>query len=213
MDQPKRILRHPQPPAPRESPDGTRPAAEFDDSLGAQIRELRRARDLTLADVARKAGRSPGYLSQVENNRTIPTIKSLHSIAHALDVNISWFFSDDHADNGRERPFIVRSSARRTLRFGSGIVDELLSPHLRGHLELLYSRFEPGATSGDEPYRHRGEEAGIVVFGQLELWIGEDCFTLNEGDSFGFPSTTPHRYRNPGETEAMVIWAITPPTY
>jgi mannose-6-phosphate isomerase-like protein (cupin superfamily) len=45
------------------------------------------------------------------------------------------------------------------------------------------------------------------------MWIGDDCFVLNEGDSFSFPSTTPHRYRNPGDTEAVVIWAITPPSY
>lgn len=210
MEKPKRILREPETPG---ATDNAQAAGEFDHSLGAQIRELRRARDLTLVEVARRASRSPGYLSQIENNRTIPTIKSLHSIAHALGVNISWFFNEEGAGDGRERPFIVRGNGRRTLRFGSGIVDELLSPHLRGHLELLYSRFEPGATSGDEPYRHRGEEAGIVLAGQLEIWIGENHFTLDEGDSFGFPSTTPHRYRNPGDGVAIVIWAITPPTY
>ena len=36
---------------------------------------------------------------------------------------------------------------------------------------LLYSVFEPGATSGDEPYTHTGEEAGTVLSGRLELWI------------------------------------------
>ena len=211
MDQPKRTLR----PARRATdPDRkTRPDDAFDPSLGAQVRELRRARDLTLALLSDRAGLSPGYLSQIENNRAVPTIKSLHSIAHALDVNISWFFNGDDGGDARERPFIVRANARRNLRFGSGIVDELLSPHLRGELELLCSRFEPGATSGEEPYRHRGEEAGVVVSGALEIWIGDNRFMLSEGDSFGFPSTTPHRYRNPGSREAVVVWAITPPTY
>jgi transcriptional regulator with XRE-family HTH domain len=211
MTEPKRILRS------RNNGYATQEtgqtAGEFDSSLGAQIRELRLARDLTLAEVATNAGRSPGYLSQVERNLTAPTIKSLHSIAHALGVNISWFFNEEKPTDHRERPFIVRGDARRTLRFGSGIIDELLSPHLRGRLELLYSRFEPGASSGDDTYRHRGEEAGIVMVGNLELWIGEDHFLLHQGDSFSFQSTTPHRYRNPGSTETLVIWAITPPTY
>jgi len=212
MTEPKRILRSNNSSVYATQEDATA-AGGFDASLGAQIRELRLARDLTLTEVATSAGRSAGYLSQVERNLTAPTIKSLHSIAHALGVNISWFFNEDKPNDHRERPFIVRADARRTLRFGSGIIDELLSPHLRGRLELLYSRFEPGASSGEDMYRHRGEEAGIVVEGNLELWIGDDHFLLQKGDSFSFPSTTPHRYRNPGDTEALVIWAITPPTY
>ena len=56
-------------------------------------------------------------------------------------------------------------------------------------------------------------EAGVVVSGSLELWIGERRFLLSEGDSFGFPSSVPHRYTNPGPSEAIVIWAVTPPSY
>ena len=60
---------------------------------------------------------------------------------------------------------------------------------------------------------HDGEEAGIVMSGQLEIWIdGKSCL-LGQGDSFAFKSTLPHRYQNPGMTEAVVIWAITPPSY
>jgi len=206
MDQPRKTRR-------RASTGGGAPQASFDDSLGAQIRELRHARSMTLVDLADRVGCSPGYLSQVERNISVPTINSLHNIAAALSVNISWFFNEDKQSDSRERPYIVRAGNRRTLSFGSGVVDELLSPHLRGRLELLSCRFEPGAASGDEPYQHRGEEAGLVVTGQLEIWVGDDRFMLYEGDSFGFPSTMPHRYRNPGQSETRVIWAITPPSY
>ncbi|MDH5411443.1 MAG: cupin domain-containing protein, partial [Alphaproteobacteria bacterium] len=48
---------------------------------------------------------------------------------------------------------------------------------------------------------------------QLELWIDGERFLLSEGDSFNFPSSAPHRYRNPGEIESVVIWSITPPSY
>ena len=49
--------------------------------------------------------------------------------------------------------------------------------------------------------------------GQLELWIDGKLFHLNQGDSFAFKSTLPHRYRNVGTTDAVVIWSITPPSY
>jgi quercetin dioxygenase-like cupin family protein len=78
---------------------------------------------------------------------------------------------------------------------------------------LLSCRFPPGASSGEEPYSHSGEEAGVVIRGRLELWVDGRTVTLEAGDSFGFKSVLPHRYRNPGPDEAEVIWAITPPSY
>ena len=181
--------------------------------VGAQVRELRKARDTTLTELARQTGLSVGYLSQIERNISNPSIKALHDISRALGVNISWFFQEAGPVQAEERDYIVRAHRRRRLDFSSGISDELLSPNLSGKLELLCSRFEPGSSSGEEPYTHRGEEAGVVISGTLELWIGDRYFVLNQGDSFNFPSTTPHRYRNPGDTETVVIWAITPPSY
>ena len=78
---------------------------------------------------------------------------------------------------------------------------------------LLLCQLEPGAESGPDFYTHDGEEAGVVMEGALELWVGEHHYRLNEGDSFGFASTTPHRYRNPGTVRTTIIWALTPPSF
>ena len=129
-----------------------------------------------------------------------------------MEVTISWFFDAGRAPP-QERDYIVRRANRRRLDFSMGIGDELLSPSLSGSLELLSCKFAAGATSGPVPYTHDGEEAGVVVRGRLELCIGDEQFALQTGDSFGFPSTLPHSYRNPGPEEAEVIWAITPPSY
>ncbi|MDF2764610.1 MAG: Transcriptional regulator, family [Rhodospirillales bacterium] len=155
---------------------------------------------------------SIGHLSEIERGLASPSVLALHDIAEALGVNISWFFHNGEGNDG-ERDIVVRASNRRTLKFSSGITDELLSANLRGQLELLLSRFAPGASSGAKPYTHRGEEAGIVIRGSLELWVGERKFVLKEGDSFSFESTKPHKYSNPGDTETVVIWSITPPSY
>lgn len=180
--------------------------------LGHEIRGLRKARGMTLASLAAASGLSIGYLSLLERDLATPSIKALHAVSRALAVTISWFFEAGAVPEG-ERDFVVRRTRRRRLDFSSGIVDELLSPHLNGSLELLSSRFPGGATSGEEPYTHAGEEAGLVVRGRLELWVDGRLFMLQAGDSFGFPSTLPHRYRNPDSDEAEVVWAITPPSY
>ncbi|MGE0723890.1 MAG: helix-turn-helix domain-containing protein [Alphaproteobacteria bacterium] len=180
--------------------------------LGREIRGLRKARGYTLAVLARESGLSVGYLSLLERDLATPSINALYGVSRALGVTVSWFFEAGAAPEG-ERDFVVRRARRRRLDYSAGIVDELLSPTLTGALELLASRFPPGASSGEAPYTHAGEEAGVVIRGRLELWVDGKVFSLEAGDSFGFPSTLPHRYRNPGGEEAEVIWAITPPSF
>ena len=180
--------------------------------IGGEIRGLRKARGYTLALLAEKSDLSVGYLSLLERDLSTPSIKALHAISRALDVTISWFFDAGKVPPG-ERDLVVRRTSRRRLDFSTGIVDELLSPSLTGQLELLASRFQPGTSSGDAPYTHDGEEAGVVIRGKLELWVDGKTFLLEAGDSFGFPSTLAHRYRNPDTEETEVIWAVTPPSY
>ncbi|MBS0558554.1 MAG: cupin domain-containing protein [Proteobacteria bacterium] len=180
--------------------------------IGAEIRGLRKARGMTLSDLAAASGLSIGYLSQLERDLATPSIKSLHAVSRALGVTISWFFQAQDVPEA-ERDLVVRRARRRRVDYSSGLVDELLSPTLSGALELLSCRFPPGASSGHEPYTHAGEEVGVVIRGRLELWVDGRAVLLEAGDSFGFLSTLPHCYRNPGPEEAEVIWAITPPSY
>ena len=186
---------------------------EIDARVGQEIRHLRKARDMTITQLSKATRLSQGYLSQIERGISSPSVKALHSIARALGVTISWFFSPASSDDDELRDIVVRADKRRSLSFSSGITDELLSPNLGREIELLRCTFSPGSESGTEPYTHRGEEAGIVIAGTLHLWIGEKHVVLNEGDSFAFSSDTPHRYENPTDEETVVIWAITPPSY
>jgi transcriptional regulator with XRE-family HTH domain len=181
--------------------------------MGQSVRELRVAKEMTLQELSVGTNLSVGYLSQVERGLSVPSVSALRMIANTLDVTVSWFFRPSEKDTESEGAYIVRAQERRKLRFESGITDELLSPNLAGALELLVSRFPPGSASGTQPYTHRGEEAGLVIEGMLELWIETEKFLLQTGDSFSFPSTKPHRYRNPSKREAVVLWVITPPTY
>jgi transcriptional regulator with XRE-family HTH domain len=183
------------------------------DRLGAEIRDLRKARSLTLQRVADATGLSVGHLSEIERGHATPSVKALHDIARTLGITIGWFFHNDGDQNPQERGVIVRATNRRKLRYDTGVTDELLCPNLSGALEMLLCRFPPGSSSGYVPYSHKGEEAGILISGALELWLDGKHFHLGEGDSFRFQSATPHRYRNPGPTETVVIWTITPPSY
>lgn len=180
--------------------------------IGEQIRELRRIKGLTLQQVAVGIGVSTGYLSQIERNLSKLPIGTLKRIADLLGVHMNWFFQPGVLGPPEERDVVVRASRRRKMSFtGTGITEELLSPNLNGPLEMLLSTIEPGSDS--DFYHHDGVEAGYVLAGVLDLWIGERTFRLDAGDSFSFKSTLPHRCANPGAVTTRVVWVITPPHY
>ena len=188
--------------------------------LGAEIRQLRKVRGITLEQLARATGKSVGFLSQVERNITKPSVAALQDISEALDVHIGWFFQQPVSVRENERNYIVRAGNRRRLSYSAlsgtdylGLHDHLLCTNLNGQLALGISRYEPGASTGDDSYRHEGEEAGIVLEGRLELTIDGERFILEKGDSFSFPSVLEHRFANPSDNkETLVVWANTPIT-
>lgn len=188
------------------------PAADDDGLIGAKLRGLRQRLGRTLADVSAVTGVSVGHLSQLERDLVSPSIKTLHDISRALEVNISWFFTPEGPAD-RAGQYVVRRDARRHISFAEGIDDYQLNSLAVRQMGLLYSTFAPGASSGESPYAHEGEEAGLVVAGKFELWIDGLSILLDTGDSFSFPSSRPHRYRNPGRGKTVVVWAMTPATY
>lgn len=179
--------------------------------LGQRIRDVRKAKGLSLQKLSNQCGLSVSYLSQIERNNFSPSIGAVHKIAKALDVGFTFFFSGDPHIIDEEKDYVVRSERRWSLSWDEKMADQLLSPNLGRQLQLLYSTFQPGADSGDAPYSHKGEKAGVVLQGVFELWVGERRFILNAGDSFAFDSEEPHRYRNPSDEITQLVWVITPP--
>ncbi|MBI4693700.1 MAG: cupin domain-containing protein [Gammaproteobacteria bacterium] len=197
------------PDTPAHAPTRSGETGELD---GAEIRALRKARSMSLVELARRADLSIGYISQIERNCSTPSVKALGAIARALGVTIGWFFSAGSAGPGDEKGIVLRKQHRRRIGFRDGFVDYLLSPDLEGEIEMLLTHFSVGASTG-EPYTHRGEESGLVLKGRLEITVGDRTFVLEEGDSFRFSSTEPHRYRNAYDGETILVAALTPPSY
>ena len=174
---------------------------------GQRFRRLRMRRNLSLAQVARATGVSVGFLSSLERGQMRCSIGTLRRIARFYKTNIISLFET----NG-EAQHLVRPSDRKILETSREVRMELLAwgntamePHL--------FRVKPGGGSG-ESYAHEGEEFLHVLRGEFELWLhNEGHYRLKEGDSLYFQSSTPHRWKNPGRSEAWVLWVNTPPTF
>lgn len=187
-------------------------------ALGTKVRQFRTERGMRGKELAATAGVSPSLISQIENNVTTPSIDVLRRIAAALQVSIGDFFNEEgeSVPNNRtsaNRPLVVRVNARKKLILPkSNWIYELLTPDLQGRLELLWLEIGPGA--GQEEFSiHEGEEANVVIKGRVHIWVEDEEYVLEEGDAITFESSRPHRTVNLGSETAIVVSAITPPSF
>jgi DNA-binding transcriptional MerR regulator/quercetin dioxygenase-like cupin family protein len=175
-------------------------------AIGVHLRQLRLRRGLSLAQVAKAAGISVGFLSALERSQMSASVSTLRKLARFYQTNILDFFDPSESDSR-----LVPPEKRKILEAGPGVRMELLAwgntvmePHL--------FRIAPNAGSG-ESYAHEGEEFLYVLRGEFRISIEEREYRLKAGDSFYFESTTPHRWSNPGRSESWVLWINTPPTF
>lgn len=177
--------------------------------VGPRIRGLRLQRDLTLKDVADKVGITPSALSQIERDRSNPSLSRLKAIASALGTTIGHLIPAS-APSAR---LVVRGTARKRLSPRRGITYELLTPDLSGQIEFILSVYAPGASTGDEAFAYSGEQCGLVLEGMADVTLYDTVHRLRAGDSIRFDCSVPHRIANPGRRQLRCIWAITPPTF
>ena len=192
-------------------------------SIGRRLAELRQEHRYSIRALARRANVSASLISDVERGRVEPSISTLKRVADALGTTLTYFFSDPRQSNGR----VVRASERTLLRGrpgagagdrrsgmqASGIRFELASPAEAETIEAIFGRYEVGATMGEEPVTHEGEEWGMVLTGRLKVWVGDEIHFLDPGDSIWFPSTIPHRMENVAHVPTEYIWIDTPKSF
>ncbi|HEY2353010.1 MAG TPA: cupin domain-containing protein [Candidatus Acidoferrum sp.] len=174
---------------------------------GQRFRTLRARRGLSLAQVARATGVSVGFLSALERGQMRSSIATLRRIARFYRTNILSLF-----EAAEENPRLVRPAQRKILETTPGVRMELLA---WGHtaMEPHLFRVRPGGGSGAS-YAHEGEEFLHLLRGEFEIWLRSgEHYRLKPGDSLYFESSTPHRWKNPGRSEAWLLWINTPPTF
>ncbi len=180
------------------------------DNLGQQLRTLRQRRGLSQRKLANLAGVSNATVSLIEHGRTDPSMGLLRKILDTLGVSFAEFFASDI--RSAEKYFYTRDELSE---IGSGPISYLQvgSDLSEGKLQILYERYQPGADTGQSMLSHDAEEGGIVLQGRLEVTVGDRVQVLTTGDAYRFNSRLPHRFRNAGNEECLVVSACTPPSF
>src|SRR3984885_14926367 len=177
------------------------------EGVGRRLKELRRSRGLTLAQLAEQTKLSIGSLSQVERGLVSPTIRTVYAVSTALGVSPAWIIDPDSAKaQDPDGPYIVRATRRKPFFNRNGVTKHLATPEAEARYTGFIVTLEPNASSGDEQYTHAGEEIGLVLSGSLILEIGEKTYRVNTGDSFAFPSSLSHRFYNDTSMDTVVFW-------
>jgi transcriptional regulator with XRE-family HTH domain len=184
--------------------------------VGHRVRRLRTEAGVSVREQARVLGMSPSSLSELENARGGVSLRRLQQVAVHFGLHITDLLADDESTNG-DGPVaeceVIRSVATVPgVRRGQGVRYQLLGPSQGHALQAAVVTFEPGGGYADDKISHPGEEFCYVVYGCVELLLGDDVHMLGQGDAVRFRSEVPHALRNPSsEGMAVVIGAATPP--
>lgn len=183
--------------------------AAIRESVGQRIRNARKAKKLTLRELAQQIGYSESLLSKIENGKGNPPLSTLHDLTTALGVSISSLF----ADANTPEVAIYRNGERALLLASQTVTLEALIPHTESHRLQAHIHIIAPNGSPDGAYSHEGEEVGFILEGEIKLIVNNKAYLLSRGDSFSFRSELPHSYKNPGRKEAKVLWVNTPATF
>lgn len=177
--------------------------------LGRKIRDLRLRRGLTVQQLAEASKLSKGFISQVENDRTSPSLATLRDLALALETSVAYLVVEED-----QVPYVVRRNERPRVQVGGNTSKvEVLSAQPKRNLELLMAELPPGMPAGDKRHYHHGEECLVVLEGRVRLTCGEHVLVLETGDSCHYDGRVPHAVENCGSTTARVMISITPAAF
>jgi len=177
-------------------------------NVGARVKSLREAMDLSLRDLAERSGVSAPMLSQVERGDTSPTLSVAHKIAAGLDLTLSQLLRLDE-----DRHVVVVPGGHGRARRRRGHTVEELTPPLPGQrADVSVHTLASGAATGapDDPPIHEpgSRETTVVIEGTTELFIDGQRHELKKGDSVTFDADLPHHFENNGSSEARFIAVV-----
>ena len=176
--------------------------------IGDKIKTKRNQKNITLEQLAQKAGVSKGLISQIENNRTVPSLPVLFNIIHSLDNDLKTFFEDMHDSFSNGHILIIRKGQEKMFEkepVKGFVYKRILTRSIVSQatdivlLELKKNAARKQLISTD------AFECKYVIKGKIEYQVEKEIFTLDAGDTLFFDGRARHRLKNIGDTEALIL--------
>ena len=177
--------------------------------IGDRLKRLRMVNALTQEELASRADLTKGYISQLENDTTCPSIATLKDIVDVFGISMPEFFSEQ-----AESEVVFGATARvQSTEDGDAIKVELLVPGAQNReMDPALVTLEPGAEMAVQDV-HEGEEFGYVLQGRVQVVLDDRKYEVKKNECFLFRSDRRHTVRNLGRGAAKILWVVTPPTF
>jgi transcriptional regulator with XRE-family HTH domain len=161
--------------------------------IGAEVRRLRKALDLTVAELGLAAGISAGMLSKIENGGISPSLSTLEAVAKALNVPITRMFAE--TEDQRDCSFVKAGRGVRIERRGTkvGHLYDLLGHTLAG--EVTVEPYLITLSKNAVPYtnfRHAGVEFLYMLSGKVRYLHADSTYLMEPGDALFFDAAARH---------------------
>lgn len=180
--------------------------------IGARLQWVRKTKGLSQRELAKRVGVTNSTISLIEQNKVSPSVSSLKKVLDGIPISLADFFTLDLDAGPIDNPFYALNEQPDV---GNNDIHYFLIGQRRPQRQMCVLRevMPPGSDTGESMLNHEGEEGGVVVQGQVELTVGERVRVLGPGEAYYFESRTPHRFRNVGEDDAVIISANTPASF
>lgn len=184
------------------------PQTGGNEEVGPRLKAVRKMHGLSQRELAKHAGVTNATISLIEQGRVSPSVASLKKVLGGIPMSLAEFFTLELDDTPQaffragEMPDVGTGPIQCRL-LGAGNSERKMS--------ILYQVYPPGRDTGPGLLSHEGETGGIVVSGRLEVTLGAETAVLEPGDGYYFNSRRPHRFRNPGDCDCVLVSANSSP--
>ena len=186
--------RAPEPPAPPQDPAvNAAPENRLEVAIGRQVREFRSQLGMTVVEVAKQAGLSPGMLSKIENGLTSPSLATLNALSQALNVPVTSLFR--RYEEERDVSFVQAGQGLTIERRGTRAGHQY---QLLGHTIGKGVFVEPYLITITEEsdvfplFQHPGVEFLYILEGEMIYRHGSRTWHVRPGDSLFFDADAIH---------------------
>ncbi|MDY3052216.1 MAG: XRE family transcriptional regulator [Ndongobacter sp.] len=177
--------------------------------IGEKIKNLRLRMGLTQEELAERSDLTKGFISQLEHDNASPSVDTLENIVGALGTTMADFFVEENTD-----PVVFHHEEAF-----SGVYEQwgmemrwIVATAQKHAMEPVLLELAPGGRSKEyDPFE--GESFGYVLAGRPTLQYGGERYELKPTDSFYFDADRAFLLENPGDTDARVLWVVTPPSF
>ncbi|CAM3619743.1 helix-turn-helix domain-containing protein [Erysipelothrix urinaevulpis] len=175
--------------------------------IGKKLREYRVMNDLTQEELASRCELSKGFLSQIENDLTSPSISTLNDIVEALGIDLATFFTVDKEEQ------VVFTEEDYFIDEQEDLITTWIVPNAQKNMmEPVMLRIKGGSQSQCvDPFE--GEAFGFILEGHLTLSFGDESLSIEKGETFYLEGNKSHYLKNETGEDAVLIWVSTPPIF